>query len=175
MNFIRPEAAAALMRWREAFVGVLVLASGAWWSFGLGGLMSWIGAVAMLAGTALVVLGIQRGRFRAPGGGPGLVRVDEGQITYFGPLTGGAVALADLDRIELDRGGVPVHWCLFQTGQPSLAIPVTAEGAELLFDAFASLPGFRTGRMLTELNRAGTDRTVIWQRRMPPGLTAEGT
>jgi len=175
MNFIRPEAAAAMLRWREAFVGALVLAVGAWWSFGLEGLMIWIGRAAMLAGTALIVLGIQRGRFRAPGGGPGMVRVDEGQITYFGPLTGGAVALSELTRLEIDRTGDPVHWRLVQPGAPPLMIPVTAEGAETLFDAFASLPGLRTGRMLTELNRAVPGHVLIWQRNAPPGVTAQGT
>ena len=37
-------------------------------------------------------VGLRRLQFGQTGRGPGVVKVDEGQIAYFGPLTGGAVA-----------------------------------------------------------------------------------
>jgi len=46
-------------------------------------------------------------------------------------------------------------------------IPVDADGADALFDAFASLPGLKTEHMLGQL-RAAPDRPVlIWQRAAP--------
>jgi hypothetical protein len=53
---------------------------------------------------------------------------------------------------------------LTEAGQPPLAIPTTAEGAEALFDVFASLEGIRTERMLAELQKEPKKRVVIWQR-----------
>ena len=96
----------------------------------------------------------------------GAVQVDEGQITYFGPLTGGSVALRDMDRLSLERQMFPAHWRLDQSGQPPLFIPVNAEGSEALFDAFAVLPGIRTERMLFELRKTRHDPVLIWER--PP-------
>lgn len=164
MNFIRPEARAELWRWREVLAGGAALALGLWWLLGPGGLLGWVGAAVCILGGALAVVGFQRARFRAGRGGPGLVQVDERQITYFGPLTGGAVAVGDLQRLALDPTGNPAHWVLDQSGQPALFIPVDAEGAEALFDVFATLPGLRTERMLAELNGKSPHPVVIWER-----------
>lgn len=86
MSFVRPEARAALWRWREVLVGLVVAAIGLWWALAAHGLVQWVGGAVLLTGLALILLGIQRGRFRTGTGGPGVVRVDEGLITYFGPL-----------------------------------------------------------------------------------------
>lgn len=163
MSFVRPGAAAALTRWREVLVGMGCLALGLWWGFGTRGLLPYIGyALIGLAGL-LIVMGVQRARFRVPGRGPGIVRVTEDQISYFGPLTGGTVALGDLASLSLQSDGKPAHWVLCQAGQPDLYIPVTAEGAEALFDAFARLPGLRTEQMLAELSRPRHRNAVIWE------------
>ncbi|MGI3209518.1 hypothetical protein ACROSR_00215 [Roseovarius tibetensis] len=167
MSFVRPQARAALWRWREVVVGTGLAGLGLWWTFGLDGLLHWLGyAVLILAGAVLVV-GVQRGRFRHGGGGPGVVRVDEGQVAYFGPLTGGVVAIRDLDSLTLDPSGHPAHWVLSQRGAPDLHIPVNAEGAEALFDAFAALPGLRTEHMLAQMQRLPNFPTVIWQKAPP--------
>ncbi|MCB1311317.1 MAG: hypothetical protein KDK29_05220 [Sedimentitalea sp.] len=171
MSFIRPEARAGIRRWREALAGGGALALGLWWALGPGGLLGWVGWGLVALSAALIVIGLQRGRFRAGGGGPGVVQVDEGRIAYFGPLTGGAVAASDLVRLELDRRGKPAHWVLEQPGQPPLYVPVNAEGAEALFDAFSALPGLRTERMLAELAAQGRGRVVIWQRGAPAPST----
>ncbi len=164
MSFIRPEAQAALWRWRELIAAGLMLALGLNWA--LWGLGFWVAA-----GWALIVLGViaaliggQRLRFRLGHGGPGVVQVDEGQISYFGPLTGGAVASSEIERLLVDHTAKPAHWVLEQPDQPPLHIPVNAEGNEALFDAFSALPGLKVERMLTELRRPGPHQTVIWEK-----------
>lgn len=165
MSFVRPEAMQGLARWREVLIGGVVSALGLWWVLGLGGLLHWIGYAVAAAGLALIAAGIQRARFRGTAGGAGVVRVDEGQIAYFGPLTGGAVARSELTALLIDRSGKPAHWVLRQPGQPDLHIPVNAEGADALFDAFAALPGLRTEYMLSQMKAKGDQPTVIWQKR----------
>ncbi len=145
-------------------MGVALVITGAWWLLGPGRLLVLPGAALVVVGAALVWLGGQRAQFRNDGQGPGTVEVDEGQIRYFGPLTGGAVALQDLTALSLDRAQFPAHWRLSQPGQPDLMIPTNADGAEALFDAFATLPGLQTARMLQELQREGGHAVVIWRR-----------
>lgn len=162
--FFRPEAKAALWRWREVLVAVGLAVLGLWWIAGPGGLLR-VPAVALLViGAALGWIGIQRGRFRGTGEGAGAVQVDEGQVAYFGPLTGGVVALRDLERLSLDRTARPAHWRLDAPGQAPVMIPVNAANADALFDAYARLPGFRTERMLTELRGGPAHAVVIWER-----------
>lgn len=166
MSFIRPEVRAALRRWREVLAGGALLALGGWWLFGvIGWMMNGLGGLVALAGAALAVLGLQRARFRAESDGPGVVQITEGRVAYYGPLTGGAVDIADLARLSLDRQNRPAHWVLRQPGLDPLHIPVTAKGADQLFDAFTALPGLRTEYMLRELARESHGETVIWQRR----------
>lgn len=161
---IRPEAQAQLMRWREALVGGLSVLVGLWWLAGPGQLLT-IPAVAMiLAGAALIWIGVQRARFRSGGKGPGTVTVDEGQITYYGPLTGGAVAMRELGRITYDPNLHPAHWRLKEPGHAELLIPVNADAAETLFDAFATLPNFKMTKALAAIKTPGAHPIVIWQR-----------
>jgi len=162
MSFVRPEAVAAIRRWREVISGTGVLCLGLWWMLGTTGLLHWLGYVISAIAAVLIVSGIQRGRFRGDRDGPGVVSVDEGRIAYFGPLTGGAVALGEITRICLDPTGRPPHWLISQPGQADLAIPLSARGADDLFDAFATLPGIRTERMLALMRRPGDDPVVIW-------------
>lgn len=174
MQLIRPEAAAALSRWREVLVGLTLAVLGLNWGLASFGPLRWLGWVLVALGAALIVTGIQRARFRRGGDGPGVVTVDERRVSYFGPLTGGTLALDDLTRLSLDGQGRPAHWRLDSHGQPPLMIPVTAEGADALFDAFAALPGMETGRLLAALDASDRQRgtvTAIWTRRaavLPP-------
>lgn len=167
MSFVRPEARATLWRWREALVGLCSLGFGAWWALSGTTLTRWIGLVIVLLALALIVAGWQRGRFRGPAGGLGVVRVDEGQIAYFGPLTGGIVALSEITELAYDATGKPVHWVLSQPGQADLHIPVDADGADALFDAFTSLPGLKTEEMLGHLTRRLQARKTLWRRGAP--------
>jgi len=164
-GFIRPEAMQSLARWREVLIGTGALALGVWWVLGTSGLLHWIGYVVAAAGLALIAAGVQRARFRGARGGAGVVQVDEGQIAYFGPLSGGAVARSEMTAVLIDPSGHPAHWILRQPDQPDLHIPVNAEGADELFDAFAALPGLRTEYMLARMKAPGDQPTVIWQKR----------
>lgn len=162
--FFRPEAKAVVWRWREVVVAGGVACLGLWWIIGPGRLLAVPGWALVLAAVALAAVGVQRARFRGTGDGPGAVQVDEGQIAYFGPLTGGVVALHALERLSLDGTQQPAHWQLDAPEQAPVLIPVNAAGADALFDAFATLPGLRTERMLAELRRGSGHITVIWER-----------
>ncbi|NOD84523.1 hypothetical protein [Ruegeria sp. HKCCD6119] len=172
MSFIRPEAKLALWRWREVLVAGFVLILGLSWINGPGGLLGWIGWLLVAVAIALAVIGVQRARFRTGTGGQGVVTVDEGQITYFGPLDGGIIATREIERLALDPTSTPAHWVLEQPGQAVLHIPVNAEGAEALFDVFSALPGLKTEHMLAELNGGSAHPVVIWERTSsrPPNL-----
>lgn len=167
MSFIRPEASAAVWRWREVVIGIALAILALWWLAGPGGLLGWIAPVLLVGAGALIMVGLQRGRFRGEGNGLGAVQVDEGQVTYFGPLTGGAVALRELSRLKLDGSQRPPHWLLEQPDGPTLMIPVDAAGADALFDAFAALPGLRTERMLAQLRDTPDAAVVVWERPRP--------
>jgi len=156
MSFIRPEVRTALWRWRELLSSV-----------GVAGLGLYLVPL-IIAGLALGLIGVQRARFRGATGGPGVVQVDEGQIAYFGPLTGGVAAISDLTLLSLDPTMKPAHWVLEQPTQAPLYIPVTAEGVDALFDVFATLPGLKTQTLLSALNAATDHRLVIWQRTSAP-------
>ncbi len=168
MSFFRPEARAEIWRWRETLIGGGIVLAGLWLVAGPGLLLAIPGYALLLGGAGLIWMGVQRARFRGADGGVGAVQVDEGQVSYFGPLTGGAVALRELDRLSLERQMYPAHWRLDQSGQPPVLIPVNAAGSEALFDAFATLPGLRTERMLFELRATKHQSVVIWERITPP-------
>lgn len=172
MSFVRPEVTAALSRWRGVLTGGVVALLGLWWILTSTGLLGWIGWPLAAIGAALAFTGLQRLRFASGRGGPGVVSITEGQVAYFGPLTGGVVALSELDRLEIDHSGKPAHWVLHQPGQPALSIPVTAENAEALFDIFAALPGLSMERLLARMRAGEAHVDVIWHRGpLPARLT----
>jgi hypothetical protein len=170
VSFVRPELRAAMWRWREAISGGALFVLGLWAALGPGGLLGGIGWFLAAMGAGLALTGVHRGLFRAPRGqGPGSVDVDEGQVTYFGPLTGGAVALQELTEIALIREGQSPHWRL-RAGTATLHIPVDADGADALYDAFTSLPGLQSGMLVAALQaRDGLDR-IVWARGGPVRL-----
>lgn len=164
MSLFRPEAKAALWRWREVLTGGGLALIGLYWGLTTFGVLKWIGWVLVAVGAALIFAGLQRVRFRGASGGAGIVQVVEGQISYFGPLTGGVVALTELAGLALNPREKPAAWVLSQHGQPDVLIPVDAEGADALFDVFSALPGMKTERMLSALRSEGADPIVIWRR-----------
>ncbi len=164
MSFIRPEAQTLLWRWREVLFGAALSALGLAAGIGPGGLLGMIGWVVAAVGAGLALTGYQRARFRSrPTGGPGAVDVDEGQVIYFGPLTGGAMALREMSELALIRARQSPHWRL-SGGADVLFIPVDAEGADALFDAFTTLPGLRVERLLSALETEVDSDIVIWTR-----------
>ncbi len=166
MSFIRPEARAALMRWREAVAGGVVLALGLWWALTSLGLIRWAGGVALvLIGAALTWAGVQRARFRGGhGGGLGVVHVDERQVTYLAPVGGGGFASLDaLVQVEVapDLAGLPV-WRFTSPGEV-LTIPLNAEGTDALFEALAALPGVDMQAAIRATAGKPDKPVVIWQ------------
>ena len=162
MNFIRPEARAALWRWREVFAAGVLAAFGLWFMLLGGFLLLPLGAVIVLLAFGLGLLALRRLRFAQSGDAPGVVELDEGQISYFGPTFGGALALRELTELRLITQFGRRMWRLRQQDGQALLIPVEAAGAERLFDAFAALPGMDTGALVAALSptRASTGRAV---------------
>ncbi len=185
MSFIRPEVRAALWRLREVFAAAAFAAAGAWFMV-LGGLVLTplgIGIIVLAAGLGL--LAWRRLRFAQSGEAPGVVEMDEGQISYFGPGSGGAVALRELVELRLMTQQGRRIWRLKQQDGQVLLIPVEAMGAERLFDAFASLPGMDSGALVAAVDPARSnvtvpqgrglvslpDSRVIWRHPARPVLT----
>lgn len=151
---IRPEVRAALLRWRESIMAAAVVALGLW-LIGLGGwLFLPFGLLVAGLGLALVLLAHRRMRFGRGGGAPGIVEVDEGQIAYLGPTEGGFVSIAELVELRLVHLRGQRLWRLKQADGQALLIPVAAEGAERLFDAFAQLPAMDSQALVAALKAA---------------------
>ncbi len=161
MNFIRPEVRRGLLRWREVIVGAVTLALGLRLALTSFGALFLIGSGLALAGAALIVAGIQRARFRSGGGGSGVVDIDERQITYFGPYGGGAVSVDDLIEIGVDPSR---SWLMRDIHGTHLMIPMNAEGADALFDAFTAVPGLTPARLVEAARSAPQRYTTIWAK-----------
>lgn len=147
---IRPELAARLKRWSEVLTGLAVASFGLWALQARDVFFQGLAALIILAGLALAVIGWRRLRFQRAGRGPGVVQVVEGQISYFGPTEGGFLAIAELVELHLlDQGKT---WLLISQDGTRLEIPVTATGADMLFDVFARLPDLRMQTLLDALD-----------------------
>ena len=164
MAFIRPDVKEAVSRFRDAIAGIAVSLLGVYWALNGVGFMSIVGTSLAVAGALLVFAGIQRGRFRSGAGGPGIVSVDEGQVTYYGPLEGGSVVISELAKVEFDATARPkAEWILHDPVTGPLRIPINAEGADALFDVFSKLEGIQTEKMLAAMKSRRRQQTVIWQ------------
>lgn len=167
---IRPDVIALLLRWREALIGGACTAVGAWVWFAARGLPALFGAVAVAVGAILMLSGVRRALFVSGADSPGLVEVDEGRITYLGPIMGGAVEIDDLTEIVFRRTATgDAFWRLSQTEGRPLLIPEGAAGAERLLDAVVSLPGLDTGAMVRAVRTRTATTVIVWRR---PGLRA---
>lgn len=163
-DFLRPAARATLWRWRDVIAACIVIVLGLWWLGVSNGVVRWLGYLAVLLGAVWAYAGFQRARFRQGTGGPGIVSVVERKLAYFGPLTGGTFDLQEITALVLDTASAPPHWIVTGPNLQTLEIPVNATGSEVLFDAFATLPGIRTQKLLDALERTQDARIVIWQR-----------
>jgi len=165
MSFIRPEVKAEIVRWREAIIGAGLMGLGLYWNLGtMLGLLTWVGLLVIFLGAALFFAGLQKGRSRLGGGGPGVVQIVERRIGFFGPLNGGVVDLESITSLTFDPTEHPPHWVITHESGPALHIPINAEGADSLFDAFASLPGLSPGRVASVSRQEGMHQVVLWRR-----------
>lgn len=154
MSFIRPELLQSAHRWREVIAGAAVATLGLWTAWQGGYLLPPLGLALTTLGTAWALTAFRRLRFQQDGEAPGIVRVTEAQIAYFGPRVGGFVGLPDLAEIRLLTLRGRRIWKLKQGDGQLLHIPVESDGAEALFDAFATLPGIDMAALVAAL---GTD------------------
>jgi hypothetical protein len=163
MSFIRPELLDSAHRWREVIAGAALALFGLWTATRGGYLLTPLGLALLALGAAWVLTAWRRLRFRQDGEAPGIVRVTEAQIAYFGPRVGGFVGLPDLSEIRLLTLRGRRIWTLKQGDGQLLHIPVEADGAEALFDAFATLPGIDMAALVAALgaDAAPSDARII--------------
>ena len=166
---IRPELIQRFKKYREviaavffAFVGIWVMSWGVWFWQG-------VGALVLLTGAALAYTALRRMRFQTDQVGPGVVEVDERQISYFSAYEGGAVSIEALARITCvttDTGpwAEDLHWVLEEDGGSTLTIPNSAAGTEKLFDAFAALPGVDYAKATKAMESTENDSYVSWAK-----------
>lgn len=164
MSFVRPAARAALWRWREVLFGAALLALSVLWVVGSFGLLRWLGWAVFGLAVIMILAGVQRARFRSTGGGQGVVQIIEGQVTYYGPLSGGAIAMSELAALSLDGRSKPAHWLLVPEQGAALEIPISAEGADALFDVFSGLPGLNIEHLLRVKQKHARAHHVVWRR-----------
>ncbi|WP_216821455.1 hypothetical protein [Tabrizicola sp. TH137] len=171
---IREEMRAALWRGREGIAAGAVVAFGLWVAAQGGWVLLPFGLAVAAFGAGLGVQAWRRLRFAQGGAAPGVVEVDEGQISYMGPTLGGFVAVPDLVELRLMTLRGQRLWRLKQADGQVLLVPVEAAGAEALFDVFATLPGMDMAALLAALAPAGQGAgtglatgevmQVIWRR-----------
>jgi hypothetical protein len=162
MGLIRNDILAAAHRWREVIAAGAVALAGAW-LMRLGGYLLFpLGALVLGLAAVWAVQAARRLRFVQDVDAPGLVEVDEGQVGYLCPTSGGYVALPDMVELRV----IEVHgkrlWRLKQADGQALLIPVAAAGGEKLFDAFAALPGMDMQALVTAAGDGAA--RVVWQR-----------
>lgn len=185
MTFIRPGAASALMRFRETgFAGIVLLAG--LWLIWLGG---WVlipaGLVLGALGVSLLRHALARLSFQQAVGAPGVVELDEAQLGYLGPQVGGYISMAEAVELRLLTLQGRRLWRIKQADGQAMLVPVDAEGAGQLFDAFAALPGMDLGALSRAVAAGGgaaengsalvpadTQMQVIWRREGDRALSA---
>jgi hypothetical protein len=168
MPFFRPEAVVQILRWREALGACGAIAIGLWMFSDPGPVVRGVGVVVALVGAGLLVNALRRMRFVARDQAPGIVLLDEGQISYLGPITGGTMALRDLSVLRLRTEKIRKSWVLVDADGTVLTIPHGAKGEAVLFDAFAALPGMDMTALLAALNGESDRSVVVWQRTSGP-------
>lgn len=162
MSFLREDAVRPLLRWAEtAAYGALTAAGIGWlWPDAGDPLWRWLAPLAVSAlGFWFIRAAAVSALSAAKGAAPGVVLIDERRITYLGPHDGGFASLNEIRRIEIVRD----RWVLTDS-EGALIVPVAAEGAAALPDAFSALPRFSAGRALQALAAADPRPVTIWTR-----------
>lgn len=175
MSFVRPEAMAALKRWREAIIAGVILLGSLQAASATSGLMNAFSWVTALIGAALFIEGVRRARLPDRAGGVGVVEVDERQITYLGPLGGGAVSINELSRVIVRTTAdgpfaTDFYWEFADSSGQRLLIPGDAENASALFDALTALPGADYEAVIKASGTAENAEFLVWERTQAPRI-----
>lgn len=179
MSFIRPEAVATLRRYGEPVFFAIIAGFCFWKGATLLGAGSWFGLLpmAIFMISSLAVVGtIERALVsrRSGSNGPGVVSIQEGRISYFGP-DGGAVlafdALISVDITTNDLGPweIDLHWVLSDEIGQTVAIPASAANAEALLDTLGGLPGFDNMAVVVAMGSTENANFRIWRRKPDNG------
>lgn len=180
MSFIRPEALKVLKQW--GVPGALAVGGGAaiWRGWGMMSDGAWVGGVLIGIGVfaCLALVGaVERALtgWRGRRGGPGMVVVEEGRISYFGPAGGGIVALDALVAIDIvttDQGPLAedLFWVLTDEFGKMVSIPGGARDASLLLDALGALKNFNHRAVFSAMSSIENARFEIWRRAAAPSL-----
>ncbi len=169
MSFLRPGAVAAILRWREAGIGLGAAALGLYWAVTDPGIMRWVGVAFVLGGLAIAREGLSRARRPVLGGGPGVVEVTERQIAYFSADGGGAVSVDNLVRVHIDTTidgpyQSDIFWVMTPEEGPALHIPGDAVGAAKIFDALAPLEGVDYEAAIRGSSKTRAGSFLVWER-----------
>jgi len=163
MGLIRDDLLAAARRGRELIAAGLVALAGLWLMWLGGYLLFPVGTLILAICAVWVRQTWRRLRFSQDLAAPGMVEVDEGQVGYLGPTFGGFVALPELTELRILTLQGQRLWRLKQSDGQALLIPVSAAGADRLFDAFASLPGMDSQALVAAAGGTAGDG-VVWRR-----------
>ena len=174
MSFIRPEASQFLSTWAEPAIyagvailcgvkGIGLLANG----HGIGIVLAGIGLFAIFAFYGAVTRSVYAQRMREKG--PGIVSIQEGRISYLGPLGGAILARDALISVDIVTnstafGAADLHWILMDESHQKVAIPGAAADADKLLDALGALPGFNHDAFAKAMKAHGNERFAVWRR-----------
>lgn len=168
MPFLRPEALTTLRRWREPAAIALAMGFAVWllWkayiqSSVVSGLIG-LGVTALVG--SLLYVSYLRARLRRDVSGPGVVEINERNITYFSPEQGGEVEVDNITRIQISTlpgASGDRNWIIWHLAG-SLVIPAAAEGADRLIETFASLNGFKYETILKAMESESQEIFTIW-------------
>ena len=177
MALIREEVSDLAWRGREVLAAAAGFALGLWVAAQGGYLLVPLGLGCAVLALGFGILALRRMRFSQGLAAPGMVEVDEAQISYMGPTTGGFVSLSELVELRLLTLRGKRLWRLKQADGQALLVPVDAAGSEALFDAFGNLPGMDTQALVQALDPGSRpvglalvssdqpEIRVIWRRR----------
>ena len=153
---IRPELQAKLWAAREVIIAALIALLGLWFALRGGIIPLVLGGPLAIIAAWFAVLALRRLRFGQDIAAPGIVELDEAQISYFGPDGGGFVSVRELAELRLAYVQGRRFWRLKQADGQTLLIPVDAQGAAHLFDSFAALPGMDSQSLVAALQGDGS-------------------
>lgn len=166
---IRPELVALFRRYAEVIVGLAIAALGFWLLTRADWFWKLIGGLILAFGLVTFTTALRRITFKTDQIGPGMVEVDERQISYFSAHEGGVVSIEALARItcittEDGPWAEDMFWVLEEDGGTTLTIPNSATGTEKLFDAFSALPGVDYTMATKAMGSTHNDSYVIWSK-----------
>ena len=166
---IRPEIRAGFIKFREVVGGCALALFGVWLALLGGWFWTGLGVIVVMLGVALSLNALRRLRFQTDQVGPGVVDVDERQISYYAAYEGGAVSINQLARVTIlsDDAGPwadDLHWLLEEDGGARLLIPNSASGAEKLFDALSALNGVDFAAATRAMTQTTPDAVVLWSK-----------